>query len=251
MTKKLAIVMAAGKGTRMKSELPKVLVPALGRPIIDYVLDALEESGIDETVVIVGYRADDVKIALAGRKNLSFALQEEQRGTGHAVMCARAALERHHGPVLVVTGDSPMLQPSSVRALFEEFERRPTACLMGTAHKENPYGLGRVVRDANGDFLRIVEEKDASEEERRLTEVNMSTYLFDAQELLQALGKLQPNNKQGEYYITDGPGILKDEGKRVAALAVLKPVEALSINTVDDLAAVEAALREEGKGEKK
>jgi len=246
MTKKLAIVMAAGKGTRMKSELPKVLVPALGRPIVDYVLDALEASGIDHTVVIVGYRAEDVKNALAGRKNLSFALQEEQRGTGHAVMCAREALERHHGPVLVVTGDSPMLQPSSVRALFEEFERRPTACLMGTAHKEHPYGLGRVVRDAAGEFLKIVEEKDASDAERALTEVNMSTYLFDAQELLTALGKLRPNNKQGEYYITDAPGILKGEGKRVAALAVLKPVEALSINTVDDLAAVEAALREEG-----
>lgn len=249
MTKKLAIVMAAGKGTRMKSELPKVLVPALGRPIIDYVLDALEASGIDHTVVVVGYRADDVKAALASRKNVSFVLQEEQRGTGHAVMCAREALAGHNGPVLVVTGDSPMLQPSSVRALFDEFERRPTACLMGTAHKENPFGLGRVVRDANGDFLRIVEEKDASEAERRLTEVNMSTYLFDAQDLLHALGKLQPNNKQGEYYITDGPGILKDEGKWVAALAVLKPVEALSINTVDDLAAVEAALREEGRGE--
>lgn len=244
MTKKLAIVMAAGKGTRMKSDLPKVLAPALGRPIIDYVLDALEASEIDHTVVIVGYRADDVRQALKTRKNVSFALQEQQRGTGHAVMSARETLERHIGPVLVVTGDSPMLQPSSVRALFDEFDRRPTACLLGTAHKENPHGLGRIVRDAQGDFQRIVEEKDASEAERRLTEVNMSTYLFDARELLHALSHLQPNNTQGEYYITDCPGILKGEGKRVAALAVLQPVEALSINTVEDLAAVEAALRE-------
>jgi bifunctional UDP-N-acetylglucosamine pyrophosphorylase/glucosamine-1-phosphate N-acetyltransferase/UDP-N-acetylglucosamine pyrophosphorylase len=249
MTKKLAVVMAAGKGTRMKSELPKVLVPALGRPIIDYVLDALEASGIDHTVVIVGYRADDVRSALATRKNISFALQEEQRGTGHAVLCARQALEPHDGPVLVVTGDSPMLQPSSVAALFDEYASNRPACLLGTAHKENPHGLGRIVRDAAGDFQRIVEEKDATDEERKLTEVNMSTYLFDAQQLLSALGELQPNNKQGEYYITDCPGIMKRAGKRVAALAVLKPVEALSINTIDDLAAVEQALREEGRSE--
>ncbi len=245
MMKRLAVVMAAGKGTRMKTELPKVLVPALGRPIIDYVLDALEASGIDQTVVIVGYRADDVRGALAARRNLSFALQEVQQGTGHAVMRAREALAAHDGPVLIVTGDSPMLQPSSVQALFAEFERNRPACLLGTAHKENPFGLGRIVRDANGDFQRIVEEKDATEDERKLTEVNMSTYLFDCQELLGALEHIRPNNKQGEYYITDCPGILKQQGKRVAALAVLQPVEALSINTVDDLGAVEEALREE------
>lgn len=252
MMKRLAVVMAAGKGTRMKTELPKVLVPALGRPIIDYVLDALEASGIDQTVVIVGYRADDVRGALASRQNVSFALQEVQQGTGHAVMCAREALAAHDGPVLIVTGDSPMLQPSSVEALFAEFERNRPACLLGTAHKENPFGLGRIVRDANGDFQRIVEEKDATEAERKLTEVNMSTYLFDCQELLGALEFIRPNNKQGEYYITDCPGILKEQGKRVAALAVLQPVEALSINTVDDLGAVEEALREEKKrkGEK-
>ena len=149
----------------------------------------------------------------------------------------------------VVAGDSPMLRAASVERLLAEFAARRPACLLGTAHKDNPGGLGRIVRDAAGNFAAIVEERDATPDERQITEVNMSTYLFDAQQLLLALDKLRPNNKQGEYYITDAPGILKGEGKRVAALAVLKPVEALSINTVDDLAAVEAALREEGRGE--
>ena len=173
MSKKLAIVMAAGKGTRMQSELPKVLVPVCSRPMIDYVLDALQAAGIDQTLVVVGYRADDVRAALRMRPVVEFCLQAEQLGTGHAVMMCREHLARHEGPVLVVAGDSPLLQASSVQKLLAEFEARANrpAC-WEPACKQDPAGLGRIVRegvgsdggggDGAGRLAAIVEEKDAT-----------------------------------------------------------------------------------------
>ncbi len=238
--------MAAGKGTRMKSELPKVLFPVCGRPMIDYVLDALEQAGIERTIVIVGYRADDVRRALAKRRGVDFALQAEQRGTGHAVMCAREQLAGHDGPVVVVAGDSPLLQSDSLRTLLAEFERTRPACLLGTGSKEEPRGLGRIVRDSQGRFAAIVEEKDATEEQKRVREVNLSCYVFNTADLLDALDWIRPDNAQGEYYLTDCPGALLAAGRDVRALSVLKPCEALSINNRDELVAVEAAMRELG-----
>jgi bifunctional UDP-N-acetylglucosamine pyrophosphorylase/glucosamine-1-phosphate N-acetyltransferase/UDP-N-acetylglucosamine pyrophosphorylase len=238
--------MAAGKGTRMKSELPKVLVPVCGRPMIDYVIDALAEAGIDQTVVVVGYRAEDVRSALAARKNVVFALQAEQNGTGHAVMCAREYLEQHDGPVLVVAGDSPMMQSDSLAALLAEFDRVRPACLLGTGTKDDPTGLGRVVRDASGQFSGIVEEKDATPEQKKITEVNLSCYVFDSQALLWALDQIRADNAQKEYYLTDCPGALLGAGRDVRALNVLKPCEALSINNQEELAVVEAAMRDMG-----
>ncbi len=244
MSEKLAIVLAAGKGTRMKSELPKVLVEVCGRPMIEYVLEALSEAEVDRVLVVVGYQAERVRGVLADRPQVTFVDQTEQLGTGHAVMVCREHLERHSGPVLVVTGDSPLLQPSSVATLFEEYERQQPACILGTAEREDPAGLGRIVRDPEGQFLAIVEEKDATPAQRAIREVNMSTYVFRAGDLTHALGQLRAENAQSEYYITDCPGILRDEGKTVLALPVLKPCEALSINTSEDLQAVEQAMRE-------
>ncbi len=243
--KKLAGVMAAGKGTRMKSDLPKVLFPVCGRPMIEFVLDALEAAGIDEIVVVVGYRSDLVRETLAHRKNLRYAEQTQQLGTGHAVMCCREQLQPHVGPVMVVAGDCPMIQVDSIRQLFDGYALSPQpACVLGTANKENPHGLGRIVRDAAGEFEKIVEEKDATDAQKKLTEVNMSYYIFHTPELLDALKELKTDNSQGEYYITDVPAVLKSHGKRVVALPVLKPIESLGINTVDELAVVEKAMRE-------
>jgi bifunctional UDP-N-acetylglucosamine pyrophosphorylase/glucosamine-1-phosphate N-acetyltransferase len=239
----IAVVLAAGKGTRMKSELPKVLVPVAGRPMIEYVLDSLAAAGIGEVLIVVGYRADLVKATLANRKGLTFVEQTQQLGTGHAVMVCRDELARRDdAAVFVLAGDSPMMQSSSLKALMDEFALRRPACLIGTAHKENPQGLGRVVRDPAGQFLKIVEEKDATPAERALTEVNLSCYLFECRALLAALDRLRNNNAQGEYYITDVPGILKAQGREVVALDVLQPVESLSINTTDELAIVEREL---------
>jgi bifunctional UDP-N-acetylglucosamine pyrophosphorylase/glucosamine-1-phosphate N-acetyltransferase/UDP-N-acetylglucosamine pyrophosphorylase len=242
----VAIVMAAGQGTRMKSDLPKVLFPVLGRPMIHFVLDALEAGGVRRVIAVVGYRAEDARVELAGRRGVEYALQTERLGTGHAVKMAAPLLAKHDGPVLVVAGDSPLIQSDSVRTLLDYFQKHQPACLLGTLHKANPQGLGRIVRDSAGQFAGIVEEKDATDEQRKITEVNMSTYIFGCRDLLHALDELQPNNKQGEYYLTDCPGILRREGKRVEALPVLKPCEALSINTIDELAQVEAEMRRLG-----
>ncbi len=245
-TEPRAVVLAAGKGTRMKSDLPKVLFPVLGRPMIHWVLDALEAAGIGRTVVVVGYRAQDVQAELAQRTGVSFALQGQQLGTGHAVEMCRDQLTDHQGSVLVVAGDSPLIQASSIQKVLAAFESQAMSCLLGTLLKKDPTGLGRIVRDHLGNFSQIVEHKDASPEQLAIQEVNMSTYLFDAQDLLWALAKLENKNSQAEFYLTDCPQILKSAGRNVDALPVLEPCESLSINTIDELSIVEAKMRELG-----
>jgi len=249
---KYAIVMAAGKGTRMKSELPKVLYPVLERPMIEYVLDALEQAGVDKIIVVVGYRGDLVRETLAHRRNLEFVEQTEQLGTGHAVMTCQETLSSHTGSVLVVAGDTPMMHVDSVQKLFaayhnepyenEPAEKRPS-CILGTTHKENPEGLGRILRDEHGEFQGIIEDKDASPEQKAITEVNMSYYVFHTPDLLEALIHLRTDNAQKEYYLTDAPAIVKSQGKRVVALPVLQPIESLGINTVEEAKIAEEAMR--------
>lgn len=242
----MAVVLAAGKGTRMKSDLPKVLFPVLGRAMIHWVLDALNAAGIQRIVVVVGYRAADVRSELSSRKGVSFAVQEQQLGTGHAVEMCRPQLQSHTGPVLVVAGDSPLIQARSLHKILEHFNSGDWDCLLGTLLKDDPTGLGRIVRTPAGEFSRIVEHKDASLTERTIKEVNMSTYLFKTPELLWALSRLENSNAQGEFYLTDCPQILKDNGRKVDALAVLEPCESLSINTIEELAIVESKMREMG-----
>jgi len=249
---KYAVVMAAGKGTRMKSELPKVLYPVLERPMIEYVLDALEQAGVDKILVVVGYRSDLVRETLAHRRNLEFVEQTEQLGTGHAVMTCQKELSTHKDSVLVIAGDGPMVQVDSIRKLFEAYhnepdEKRPS-CILGTAHKENPEGLGRILRDNKGEFQGIVEDKDASPEQKAITEVNMSYYIFHTPDLLEALTHLRTDNAQKEYYITDTPAIMKTQGKRVVALPVLQPIESLGINTVEEAKIAEEAMRNRSTG---
>ena len=243
MAPPIAVVLAAGKGTRMKSDLPKVLCEANGRPLIDWVLDALEAAGVQQFLVVVGYEADRVKKALQDRDGVKFVLQDQQLGTGHAVKVCEDHLQGHDGPVLIVAGDSPMIQPESIRSLLDGFETEALDCLLGTLLKDNPQGLGRIVRDKAGRFEGIVEEKDATDEQRAINEVNMSTYLFRPEHLLWALGQLKNNNRQGEFYLTDCPAILLGAGRKIDALPVLKPCEAQSVNTVDELAEVEIALQ--------
>ena len=238
----IAVVLAAGKGTRMKSDLPKVLCEANGRPLVNYVIDALRTAGVEGLVAVVGYQAELVQEKLTSVGNIDFAVQAEQLGTGHAVMMCREQLANHNGPVVVVAGDSPMMQADSIKALLTEFESSKPACILGTLLHDDPTGLGRIVRDADGMFTGIVEHKDATEEQLKINEVNMSTYVFDCQKMLAALNSLDNKNNQNEYYITDLPAIMLRGGEDVRALPVLKPIEELSVNTVEQLKDVEAAM---------
>lgn len=246
MSEAIAVILAAGRGTRMKSELPKVLFPVLGRPMIHWVLDALESAGIQKSVVVVGYRSELVRSELASRENIDFAEQHEQLGTGHAVQICGPQLQQHDGPVLVVAGDSPLIQSTSISEILAEFSAGQWACLLGTLVKQDPTGLGRIVRGKDGRFERIVEHKDATPEQQAIREVNMSTYLFDCQALRWALGQLTNDNAQQEYYLTDCPEILRNAGHKVDALPVLKACESLSINTIDELELVEAQMQNMG-----
>jgi bifunctional UDP-N-acetylglucosamine pyrophosphorylase/glucosamine-1-phosphate N-acetyltransferase/UDP-N-acetylglucosamine pyrophosphorylase len=241
-----AIVLAAGTGTRMKSDLPKVLFPVLGRPMIHWVIDALHRAGVERVIAVVGYRADLVRESLEDRGFVEFVLQEQQLGTGHAVQVCREALQSGVGPVLVVAGDSPLLQSDSITDLHRAFSEGGYSCLLGTLVKDNPAGLGRIVRNAQGSFEKIVEQKDATPEQSAIREVNMSTYLFDREGLLEALAHLKNDNAQSEYYLTDCPAWLLQQGRRVEAVSVLRDCEALSINTVDELGLVEAKMKEMG-----
>lgn len=214
--------------------------------MVHFVLDSLKTAGVDRCVVVVGYQGEKVREELSTRDGISFAVQSEQHGTGHAVMMCRDQLEGLDGPVIIVAGDSPMLQASSLQKILTRFEQTKPALLLGTLVKADPKGLGRIVRDAAGNFTGIVEEKDATDEQRQIREVNMSTYVFNAKDLLEVLDRLTNDNAQGEYYITDAPKILLGLGRDVEALPVLEDCEALSINTLDELSLVEAKMQEMG-----
>ena len=247
MREPCAVVLAAGKGSRMKSDLPKVLCPVVGRPMIHFVLDALEKAGICRHVVVVGHEAASVKAELSMREGeIEFVLQSPQLGTGHAVQMCRQNLAHHDGPTMVVAGDSPLIQPSSLRKLLDHFAATRPALLLGTLEKPDPTGLGRIVRNDQGEFIGIVEHKDASEQQLAIREVNMSTYLFQTPDLLQVLEQLSDDNAQSEYYLTDVARLLRKAGRPVAAIPVLEECESLSINNVDELQQVDEKMRAMG-----
>lgn len=238
MTAPVAVILAAGKSTRMKSETPKVLHPVCGRMLIDYVLDAARDAGVEKIVVIVGHKAEMVRAALQHHPDVVFAEQTEQNGTGHAVMMAEPHLRNHNGSVLILAGDTPLLQGTSLKALLDDQSSQSAACVIGTADTENNEGLGRVVRGADGSFECIVEEKDANQHQKSITEINTGCYSFQTQLLLQSLNQLKPNNAQAEYYLTDCPRILMDAGHKVAASCSLTIEEAIGVNNRLQLAEV-------------
>lgn len=247
MNEPCAVVLAAGKGTRMESELPKVLCRVLDRPMIHFVLDALEKAGIRRHIVVVGYEADAVRKELGARGgNIEFVLQEEQLGTGHAVQMCRPALQNQLGPTIVVAGDSPLIQPSSLKKLLDHFRQTEPALLLGTLETDDPSGLGRIVRDGEGAFTGIVEHKDATPEQLAICEVNMSTYLFQTPDLLKSLDQLSNDNAQSEYYLTDCAKLLRQAGRPVEALPVLEQCESLSINNTEQLQLVDEKMRTMG-----
>jgi bifunctional UDP-N-acetylglucosamine pyrophosphorylase/glucosamine-1-phosphate N-acetyltransferase len=229
----------------MKSEVPKVLHPVCGRLMIEYVLEAARAAGAERLIVVVGHKADLVRSSLAHHRDVVFAEQTEQKGTGHAVMMCEKHLTEHSGSVLILAGDTPLLQGSSLKALLDSQASQNAACVIGTADTKNNDGLGRVVRDSSGAFQCIVEQKDASPEQRKITEINTGCYAFNTPLLLSALKSVKPNNSQSEYYLTDCPRILMDHGHHVAATCSLTIEEALGVNTRVQLSEVSASIQKQ------
>ena len=243
----VAVILAAGEGRRMKSDIPKVLHSVLGRPMVEYVLDAVRAAGIRRVIVVVGHKADEVRSALAAQTDVEFALQAEQKGTGHAVRMCADLLGEHDGPVLVLSGDTPLLRAESLVSLLDEMNRCQAAAVIGTAETDANEGLGRIVRDAEGAFLRIVEQKDTTPEEAAIREINTGCYAFDGRLLFEALAGVRADNRQQEYYLTDCPGILLAGGHTVVAHRGFDIAEAMGVNTPDQLAAVERVLQERSR----
>jgi bifunctional UDP-N-acetylglucosamine pyrophosphorylase / glucosamine-1-phosphate N-acetyltransferase len=215
--KRYAIILAAGKGTRMKSlrdDISKVSFPILGQPLVQYVLDALKPLNLDKTVTVVGFGG---KTSEAIVKDQSIVVwQKEQKGTGHAVMMAAPVLEKEKGETIVLCGDTPLLQSSTLQALFEAHEQSGNALTVMTSVLDNPHGYGRIHK-VQGLVDRIIEEKDCSEEERKISEVNAGVYVFDNAKLFEALKHLTTNNAAGEYYLTDVLGIFVRSGLKVGS----------------------------------
>jgi bifunctional UDP-N-acetylglucosamine pyrophosphorylase/glucosamine-1-phosphate N-acetyltransferase len=240
-----AIIMAAGKGTRMGSDLPKVLHPVADRSMVHWVLDACEQAGSVRNVVIIGHGADLVRRELAGRSNVVFVEQTQQLGTGHAVMQAGPVFTGKTAgvDVLVLAGDGPLIQPKTIHKLIDTHRRSRAAATLATAVLPDPKGYGRIVRDSSGNFRGIVEQKDATPEQLAIREVNPSYYCFRADDLFDALSKIDNKNKAGEFYLTDTLGVLVRGGKKVEVVDAVPPEDVLSINTPQELAVVDGILR--------
>jgi bifunctional UDP-N-acetylglucosamine pyrophosphorylase/glucosamine-1-phosphate N-acetyltransferase len=241
----MAIVLAAGKSTRMKSVLPKVVHEVCGRPLLEYVLDAVRQTGVRRIVLVVGHGAEIVRNLFGDQPDVEFAVQSEQRGTGHAVMMCREHLTGVQGPVFVLAGDTPLLKAESLASLLSDLQERRAACVVGSAVTDANEGLGRIVRDSHGLFDRIVEHKDATSEQLAIREINTGCYVFDAPALLWALDEIQPNNAQKEYYLTDCPAVLKHVGRTVVASPRCDLLEAMGINTRAQLAEVEQVIQQQ------
>lgn len=228
-----ALILSAGKGTRMKSDLAKVLHPVCGRPMLEYVLDAADALGDVEKVVVVGHQADSVREVVGGRAKC--ALQMPQNGTGHAVMCAREFLEGRGGTMLLLYGDVPLITSDTLKSMMDTHFGSGCAATVLTAKLEDPTGYGRIIRRDDNLLDRIVEHKDAAPHELAVNEINTGICCFDLEKLLEVLDELTNDNAQGEYYITDAIGLLNKHGYRVGAVVADDPVEVEGINTLEQL----------------
>ncbi|WP_139492597.1 bifunctional UDP-N-acetylglucosamine diphosphorylase/glucosamine-1-phosphate N-acetyltransferase GlmU [Brevibacillus dissolubilis] len=236
-----AVILAAGQGTRMKSKLYKVLHPVCGKPMVQHVVDTLASMQVHDSVVVVGHGADLVRQTLGER--VQYAFQDKQLGTGHATKQAAPILSEKEGTTLLLYGDVPLLSAETLTSLLSYHHGQEAAVTVLTATMEDPTGYGRIVRSEAGEVLRIVEQKDASAEERAIQEINTGIYCFDNAKLWNALEQVTNNNAQGEYYITDVVGILREAGEKVTAFVAADPDETMGVNDRVQLSMAEAYMR--------
>ncbi|MFD2611551.1 bifunctional UDP-N-acetylglucosamine diphosphorylase/glucosamine-1-phosphate N-acetyltransferase GlmU [Paenibacillus gansuensis] len=236
------VILAAGQGKRMKSKLYKVLHPVCGKPMVGHVTDVLDQLNTDRKVVVVGHGAEAVQAYLGDRAE--YALQEQQLGTGHAVLQAKPLIGGEEGITVVVCGDTPLVQQSTLERMIELHKERGAAATILTAEMARPQGYGRIIRAADGSVSKIVEQKDCSPEEDRVKEINTGTYCFDNRKLFEALSKVTNSNAQNEYYLTDVIGILKGEGEGIEAFCTEDEAEAIGVNDRLALSEAERMMRE-------
>jgi bifunctional UDP-N-acetylglucosamine pyrophosphorylase / glucosamine-1-phosphate N-acetyltransferase len=239
-----ALILAAGKGTRMKSQKAKVLHELCGRPLLAHVLSRLTNLNIERTIVVVGHDAEAVRETFKDYP-VEFVQQEEQQGTGHAVMTAAPKLAQLSGSLLILYGDTPLITTDTLARLLDARESLGAAQVLLTAEYDRPFGYGRIIRNSQGEAIDIIEEKDASPDQKMIREVNVGLNCFDISELLAGLGRLSPQNKAGEYYLTDMVRVFHSAGKKVLALSTPRPEETYGINTREELAQMEIRLRAE------
>lgn len=233
---KKAIILAAGKGTRMESDLPKVVQMVCGREMVNRVLDVTKEVGVDKDIVVVGYKGDVVKERVD--RDVEYVEQKEQLGTGHAVMSARDFINEDD-TIIVLYGDSPLITVNTINDFFKYHEETNADVTISTAVYDNPPAYGRIIKDENGEVLRVVEQKDATEEEKLIKEVNLGFGIYEGKALLETFDKLDNNNAAGEYYLTDIPRLAHELGMKVNTFEFKDKNEGFGPNTKAELAQAE------------
>ena len=236
-----SVILAAGMGTRMKSNMPKVIHRVCGKPLTKWVIDASYEAGAKNVLAIVGHKADMVKETIGDV--CEYALQAEQKGTGHAVMQAEDFISRNEGSVVILNGDTPLITADTINKAIEYHTNSLNSATVITAILDDATGYGRIVRDDSENVLKIVEHKDATDEERKINEINSGMYVFNSSSLVSALKELTPNNAQGEYYLTDTLEILLNKGEKVGAYAIEDNDEIRGINDRVQLNEAETIMR--------
>ena len=236
-----SIIMAAGKGSRMMSELPKVIHLAHSKPMVVRIIDALNALDVEENVLILGHKREKVLEVLGN--DISYVIQEEQLGTGHAVKQAEEKIKNYNGDILIINGDIPLIQKETLVNFYNEYKKENADGIILTAIFDNPFSYGRIFKE-NDRVLKIVEEKEANEEQKKIKEVNAGVYIFKAQHLAYALGKINNNNEKGEYYLTDVIEILASENKKIISYSLEDSMEIQGVNSKVELALVSRVLRE-------
>lgn len=224
----VALVLAAGKGTRMKSDKSKLVHKIYGKELVRRVVETAQKAGVDDIITVVGYKREQVQLVLGD--SVKYAYQDEMLGTGHAVMQAEKYLKDKHGKIVVLNGDVPILRPETLKELIDKSIKNKEYATILTAIYNNPTGYGRIIRDIGGNIKEIVEEKDLAEDQKTIQEINAGIYCFDIQELLKALKEIKPNNAQNEYYLTDVVKIMNEKGLKTGAVIVEDNTEILGVN---------------------
>jgi bifunctional UDP-N-acetylglucosamine pyrophosphorylase/glucosamine-1-phosphate N-acetyltransferase len=237
----VAVILAAGKGKRMKSDLPKVLQKLGGKPMVEYVVETAQKVGVKRIILVVGHKRENTQEFLK-HLDVEFVIQEEQLGTGHAVLQTKDHLSNFDGDVLILCGDMPLLKSKTVRKLVEEHRTKKAVATVLTAILDDPSGYGRIIRDEKGMVQKIVEEGDASADEKKVREINTGTFCFDSKSLFSVLTEITPDNKQKEYYLTDALKLLRKKNLPIWAVVAPDPQEGLGINSQEELEKVEKIL---------